>query len=393
MNSFELESQLFFRTYKRIPIEIERGEGCYLVGKDGERYLDLFGGLAVNAIGYNHPSLIQAIRDQVERYIHLSNFFIQEPQLRLAECLLHHSRFKKVFFCNSGTEAIEGAIKLCRKWGKRTGKRKIFGMTNGFNGRTMGALSLMDKPNYRDGYEPFLPECDQIEFNDVEDLQRKLSVEAAGVFLEFIQGEGGVVSASRRFIDELFRLKEKFGFLIVADEIQTGIGRTGKFFAFQHYDVVPDMVTLAKPLGGGLPLGAILGSETVADVFSPGMHGTTFGGNPVACAAGLVVLEEIEKGELLTNVTELGNHFKSAFEGMKEEFPSLVSEVRGMGLMLGIELKREGGPIVDKMRTRKILINCTSSTVLRFLPPYILTRAQADFGIDALHEVFQSEMD
>lgn len=391
MTSLELESQFFFKTYKRIPLEIDHGEGCYLIAKDGRRYLDLFGGLAVNALGYSHPKVVDAIRSQVDRYIHLSNFYLQDPQLRLAECLIRHSNCKRVFFCNSGTEAIEGAIKLCRKWSKQVGKRKIFGMTNGFNGRTMGALSLMDKPNYRDGYEPFLPDFGQIEFNSPEDLRRKVSADTAAVFLEFIQGEGGVVEASRAFVDELFSLREKFGFLIVADEIQTGIGRTGKFFAFQHYDVLPDIVAVAKPLGGGLPLGAILGNEKVSDVLSPGMHGTTFGGNPVACAAGLAVLDEIMSRDLMNNVAEIGNYLKKAFGQMKGEFPNLITEVRGLGLMLGIELKKEGAAIVDKMRDRGILINCTNKNVLRFLPPFTLTRGEADLAIGVFREVLQSE--
>ncbi|MEK6570900.1 MAG: aspartate aminotransferase family protein [Bacteroidota bacterium] len=392
MTSLELESQLFFKTYKRIPLEIDRGEGCYLVGKNGQRYLDLFGGLAVNALGYSHPRVVNAIRNQIDRYIHLSNFYLQDPQLRLAELLIRLSKYNRVFLSNSGTEAIEGAIKLCRKWSKQTRKTKIFGMTNGFSGRTMGALSLMDKPNYRDGYEPFLPEFDRIEFNSVDDLHRKISGETAAVFLEFIQGEGGIVVAADPFIEHLFDLREKFGFLIVADEIQTGVGRTGKFFAFEHYGVFPDIVTLAKPIGGGLPLGAILGNEKVSDVLTPGTHGTTFGGNPVACAAGVAVLEEIIRGDLMRNAIELGNHLKSAFEEMKRDFPSLIVEVRGLGLMLGIELKKDGNPIVEKMRDRRVLINCTSKNVLRFLPPLIITRTEADKAIGELRKVFQSEV-
>jgi acetylornithine aminotransferase len=391
MNSFQQESQLFFKTYKRIPLEIDRGEGCYLISKDGQRYLDLFGGLAVNALGYSHPAVVRAIRSQVDRYIHLSNYFVQDPQVQLAQRLIQLSNFKRVFFCNSGTEANEGAIKLCRKWGKRVGKTKIFGMTNGFSGRTMGALSLMDRPNYREGYEPFLPDFDQIEFNDVDDLQRKISADTAAVFLEFIQGEGGVFVASQRFVQRLFELREKLGFLVVADEIQTGIGRTGKLFAFEHYNVRPDVVTIAKPMGGGLPLGAILGDEKVEDVLSPGMHGTTFGGNPVACAAGLAVLEQVVAGNLVQKVADLGNYIKGALEELKSDFPNLIAEVRGSGLMLGIELKKEGATIVDKMRERRILINCTNKNVLRFLPPFILTKAEADRAIAALHEVFQSE--
>jgi acetylornithine aminotransferase len=393
MNAFERESQYFFKTYKRLPLDIDRGEGCYLISKDGQRYLDLFGGLAVNTLGYGNPKVIAAIHSQLDRYIHLSNYFVQDPQLQLAECLIRHSRYSRIFFCNSGTEANEGAIKLCRKWSKRVGKKKIFGMTNGFNGRTMGALSLMDRSNYSDGYEPFLPDFDQIDFNSVDDLGRKVSTDTAAVFLEFVQGEGGVVVASHEFVKRLFELRDKFGFLIVADEIQTGLGRTGRFFAFEHYGVRPDIVTIAKPIGGGLPLGAILGEEKVGDVLGPGMHGTTFGGNPVACAAGIAVLQEIFAGDFIRKVADLGTHIKDALEKMKSEFPNLIVEVRGLGLMLGIELTKDGASIVDKMRERKILINCTRKNVLRFLPPYILTKAEADRAIAALHEVFLSEVD
>jgi acetylornithine aminotransferase len=393
MNSFERESQFFFKTYKRLPLEIDRGEGCYLISKDGQRYLDLFGGRAVNALGYSNPKVIAAIHSQLDRYIHLSNYFVQDPQLQLAECLVKHSKYNRVFFCNSGTEANEGAIKICRKWSKGVRKRKIFGMTNGFNGRTMGALSLMDRSNYREGYEPFLPDFDQIEFNDVADLGRKVSAETAAVFLEFVQGEGGVVVASHEFVNKLFELRDKFGFLIVADEIQTGLGRTGKFFASEHYGVHPDIVTIAKPLGGGLPLGAVLGDENVEGVLGPGMHGTTFGGNPVACAAGVAVLQEVITGDIVKKVADLGTHIKSALQKMKSEFPNLIVDVRGLGLMLGVELNREGAPFVDKMRERKILINCTSKNVLRFLPPFILTKTEADRAIAALHEVFLSELD
>jgi acetylornithine/N-succinyldiaminopimelate aminotransferase len=391
MNLFTRESQLFFKTYKRIPLEIDRGEGSYLISKDGERYLDLFGGLAVNALGYGNPKVVNAIHSQIDRYLHLSNFFLQDPQVQLAELLIQHSKYKRVFFCTSGAEANEGAIKLCRKWSKRVGKKMIFGMTNGFSGRTMGALSLMDRPHYREDYEPFLPDFDHIEFNDVDDLQQKISADTAAVFLEFIQGEGGIVVASQPFVQRLFELRDKFGFLIVADEIQTGIGRTGKFFAFEHYNVRPDIVMIAKPIGGGLPLGAILGGEKVEDVLGPGMHGTTFGGNPVACVAGIAVLQEIFAEDFIRRVAELGNYMKNGFEKVKSEFPNLVVEVRGLGLMLGIELTTDGAPFVDKMRERKILINCTSKNVLRFLPPYILTKTEADRAIAALREVFESE--
>ncbi|MDE3059140.1 MAG: aminotransferase class III-fold pyridoxal phosphate-dependent enzyme, partial [Bacteroidota bacterium] len=255
MNTLEKEPQLFFHTYKRLSLEVDHGEGCYLFTKDGKKYLDMFAGLAVNALGYHHPAIIHAIETQIKKYNHLSNYFVQEPQILLAEKLLTLTGYKRIFFTNSGTEAIEGALKLVRKWGKEREKINVFGMTNGFSGRTMGALSLMDKDKYRAGYGPFLEHCGHIEFNDVESLKKSVDSNTAAVFLEFVQGEGGIVPVTREFAETLKNVSKKFGFLIVADEIQSGILRSGKFFAFQHFGIEPDIVTIAKPIGGGLPLG------------------------------------------------------------------------------------------------------------------------------------------
>jgi acetylornithine aminotransferase len=290
---FQKEEKFFFHTYKRLSLDIERGEGCYLYAKDGKRYLDFFGGLAVNALGYNHPRINKAIQDQIQRYIHLSNFYVQEPQVRLAEQLISITGFKRIFFSNSGTEAIEGAMKLARKWGKKNGKTHLLGLSNSFHGRTMGALSLTERQKYREGYEPFLPDISHVKYNDVQELKSAVNDQTLGVVLEFIQGEGGIFVVSQEFAAALNELREKFGFLIIADEIQSGMGRTGKFMAFEHFGVRPDIVVIAKAIGGGLPLGAFLGNERVADVLTYGAHGTTFGGNPVACAAWLAVLEEV----------------------------------------------------------------------------------------------------
>ncbi len=288
----ELEHDLFFQTYKRLPLDIVRGEGCILTDRNGKQYLDFFGGLAVNALGYKHPRILEAIRAQSEQYIHLSNFFVQEPQIRLAEKLIAASGFKKLFLTNSGTEAVEGAIKLARKWGKGKGKTILYGLSNSFHGRTLGALSLTERAKYREGYEPFLPNTGHIRFNDIDELRSKIDEQTLGVILEVIQGEGGVNIVSHDFCEELKALRKQYGFLIIADEIQSGIGRTGKFFGFQHVGLDPEVVVVAKAIGGGLPLGAFLGTEATAGVLTYGVHGTTFGGNPLACAAGVVVLEE-----------------------------------------------------------------------------------------------------
>ncbi len=368
------EAAAFFHTYKRLPLEVERGEGVYLFTKDGKKYLDMFAGLAVNALGYAHPRVVQAISAQASRFTHLSNYFLQETQIRLAELLTGLSGYPRVFFCNSGTESIEGAIKLARKWGSTRGRTEILAMSNSFHGRTMGALSLMDRPKYRDGFGPFLSGCTVIPFNDPEALRKCVGPKTAAVVLEFIQGEGGIRPISAEFAAALADLHKKVGFLLIADEIQSGAGRTGKFFGFQHYGVSPEVVTLAKPIGGGLPLGAILANEEIASVLEPGMHGTTFGGNPVACAAGIAVLEEISGKKLTEKAAILGERLMNGLKKLGNEFPGLVKEVRGYGLMVGAELDRPGDGISAAMMEKGILINCTDTTVLRFLPPPYHTR-------------------
>lgn len=384
---FNLDEKLFFRTYKRLSLDIERGEGPYLYARDGKRYLDFFGGLAVNALGYNHPRVNKAILDQVQKYTHLSNFYVQEPQVKLAQKLLSAAGYQRIFFSNSGTEAIEGAIKLARKWGTKNGKTHLLGLSNSFHGRTMGALSLTERQKYREGYEPFLPNVSHLGYNDVDQLRASVNERTLGVVLEFIQGEGGIFVVSPAFVAALKELRDKFGFLIIADEIQSGIGRTGKFFAFEHFGLRPDIVVLAKAIGGGLPLGAFLGNERVAEVFTYGAHGTTFGGNPVACAAGAAVMEEVLQHGLMKKAGEIGEYLKAEFLKLQSEFPKLVREVRGIGCMLGVDLTQEGQPIVDELQNRGYLVNCTHNTVLRFLPPFIVTRDQCNEVVQALDAV------
>jgi len=386
----EIEARTFFHTYHRLPMEIDRGEGVFLYAKDGKRYTDFFGGLAVNALGYNHPRVNAAIEKQIHRYIHLSNYYLQDAQIELAERIIRVSGYKRIFFSNSGTEAMEGAIKLARKWGKPSGKVQLFNLTNSFHGRTMGALSLTDRPKYRDGYEPFLPNTASIEFNNCADLKTKINETTLGVILEFIQGEGGVNVISPEFAHELNALHQKLGFLLVADEIQAGMGRTGKFFGFEQYDVHPDVVVIAKAMGGGLPLGAILGNERVAEVLGYGAHGTTFGGNPVACAAGCAVMEEVVQNGLMKQAGTIGAYLKSQALALQKEFPAIVKDVRGIGCMLGMDLDRDGQPIVDELRNRGLLINCTNTTVLRLLPPYIITQDLCDQLFVELRSIIRS---
>jgi len=387
---FEKEREIFFQTYRRIPIDIDYGEGVYLYAKDGKRYVDFFGGLAVNALGYGNPKVISAIEKQIRRYIHLSNYFVQDSQVELAEKLIKVTGFKRLFFCNSGTEAVEGAIKLARKWGKDRNKTYILNLTNSFHGRTMGALSLTDRPNYRDGYDPFLPYTQSIVFNDAKDLCAKVSEQTLAIIIEFIQGEGGVNVVSEEFAEEIDKLQNQYGFLLIADEIQAGVGRTGKFFAFEHYCVKPDIVVMSKAIGGGLPLGVVLGNDKVAEIFAYGSHGSTFGGNPVACAAGCAVIEEIVHNGLMARAELIGNYLKLKAMQLKDEFPAIIKEVRGKGCMIGMEIDRDGQPIVNELLNRGFLINCTNKNVLRLLPPYIMNESLCDQLFFELHSIIKN---
>lgn len=389
MNLLDRDAAAILPTYKRLPLEVVRGHGMFLETREGKRYLDMFSGLAVNALGNAHPKIVRAIADQAAAYTHLSNYFLQEPQMRLAELLTRHSGFPRVFFANSGTEATEGAIKIARRWGALHGKSEIFAFSNSFHGRTLGALSLMDRPNYRDGFGPFLDHCTILPFNDVAALRSAAGSTTAAVFLEVIQGEGGIRPITPPFADALRELHATHGWALIADEVQSGVGRTGKMFGFQHFGLRPDLVTLAKPIGGGLPLGAILVGDRLTDILKPGMHGTTFGGNPVACAAGAVVVEEVMQGGLMENAAAMGTYLRQHLDGLAGEFPDLVREVRGLGLMVGVDLSRNGDALNSAMRERGVLINCTDQTVLRLLPPLIVGREHIDLTVDRLRAVFQ----
>ncbi|HET6273824.1 MAG TPA: aspartate aminotransferase family protein [Bacteroidota bacterium] len=390
MSQADKDARYFFTTYKRLPLEIDYGEGPYLYTKDGRKYLDLFAGIAVNALGHNCPAVIAAIESQMRRYIHVSNMFHQDTQIDLAELLLKTSGYDRIFFTNSGTEAMEGALKVARKWGKNRGKANIFGMSDSFHGRTMGALSITGRDKYREGFEPFLPNTGILRFNDVEDLVNAVNDKTLAVVLEFIQGEGGINLVSTEYIQMLSALKDRYRFLIIADEIQAGLGRTGKFFSFEHFGIVPDIVVIAKAVGGGLPLGAFLGTRTVADVLTSGTHGTTFGGNPVACAAGLATLRELLLNGVMENARTVGEYLKGELLEVQHSFPSIVKDVRGIGLMVGLELTIDGTAIIDKLREEGVLLNLTNNTVIRWVPPLNITRIEIDQATEALRNVLHS---
>lgn len=388
-NIFEKEKDIFLPVYSRIPLEIEKGEGVYLFDKKGDRYLDFFSGLAVNALGYAHPKIVKAVSEQISKFAHLSNNFITDIQIEFAERLLKYSGMSKVFLSNSGTESIEGVLKMIRYI--KGPDKTIFSLTNSFHGRTYGALTLTAREKYKQGFEPLLPNIAHIKFNNVNDLELNINKNTAALVFEFIQGEGGVNEVSPEFLSKVKELKEKYGFLLVADAIQDGIGRSGKPFAHNYYDIEPDFVICAKAIGGGLPLGAILVKEEYADILPVGKHGTTFGGNPVSCAAGNVVLQEVFENGLMSNVYENGNYFMTELKKLQDEFPKDIKEIRGKGYMIGIELYYDGADIVYKMRDKKILMNCTHQTVLRLLPPLIAGKEHIDIFLTALRQTFNEK--
>ena len=386
MTADETGSRFFIPTYRRLAPHIDHGEGVYLYDTDGRKYLDFFGGLAVNALGYTHPAIMRALTDQMSRYNHVSNYFLENSQVTLAEGLLRHSGFDRIFFCNSGTEATEAALKLARKWGSEKGKTDVIGFSGGFHGRTMGALSVMDNAKYREGYGPFLDGCFSLPFNDGTTARAKISQRTAAVILECIQGEAGVIHAEDAFLETLLDLKQEYGFLLIADEIQTGFGRTGAFSAYEHTAIRPDMVTMAKAIGGGLPLGALLVREDLAAIFGLGGHGTTFGGNPLACAAGAAALEVMQSENLLEHIRVTGAYLHNGLSRVRDRFPAAVTDVRGKGFIAALELAFDGGPVMKFCLDNGLLINLTHERILRFLPPYIIDRSHVDYALEILQQ-------
>ncbi|MCH8943021.1 MAG: acetylornithine/succinylornithine family transaminase [Bacteroidetes bacterium] len=382
---FEREKNSFLHTYKRTPIEIKKGEGVYLIDKNNNRYLDFMSGLGVNALGHNHPKVIEAVTNQINKFSHISNYFITDVQTSFAKKLLEFSDMDKLFLANSGTEAIEGTIKLIRmKFGS---DKKIFSLTNSFHGRTYGSLSLTAREKHRKGFEPLLPNIGQINFDDINDLESKIDENTAAVFLEFLQGEGGVQPVSKEFVSRLFSLKEKFNFLVIADEIQSGVGRTGKNFAFQHYNVKPDIVVVAKAIGGGLPLGSFMVKDNLKDVLEFGKHGTTFGGNPVACAAGIAVFDFINENKIVQKVEKLGDYFFDELNKFRLKYTEFISKIRGKGFMIGIEMKMCEDKIVEQFRDKKILVNLTAENVIRLLPPLITEQKHLDIFLNQFDKI------
>ena len=377
------EARHLINTYKRPPIVFTRGRGCRLYDAAGREYLDFLGGIAVNALGHAHPRLVRVIRREAARAIHLSNLFHNAYQGPLAAKLANWSGLDRVFFTNSGTEAIEGALKLARAYAhakQKSGavtanakKTRILALKNSFHGRTFGALSITYPSKYREPFEPLVPGVEFVRFNDVADLESKFDDSVCALVLETIQGEGGIFSVSESFWNRARALATQYHAALITDEIQCGLGRTGRYFAFQKFQSSPDIVVIAKPLAAGLPLGAIIANDKFASAFVPGVHGTTFGGGPLVCAAALEFLTTVEDENLLVRVRERGAQLRAGLEKLASRF-DFIREVRGEGLMLGIDLSCDGAPIVQEALRRKLIINCTHDHILRLLPPFIISK-------------------
>jgi len=388
------EQRLLLSTYDRSPVLFVDGEGVYIQDENGTKYLDLLSGIGVNALGYNHPAIVDTIARQSRALIHTSNLYYHEGQAKLAMRLTERTGLDRAFFSNSGTEAWEGALKLARAYaGLRRGEgaqigTKFLALEQSFHGRTFGAMSTTYKGKYREPFAPAVPGVEFVRFNDVSDLRAKFSNEACAILVEAIQGEGGIRPLTPEFFAEARALASSTGALLIVDEIQSGMGRTGKWCAYQHFGIQPDVTTFAKPLAGGLPLGAVLCTVEVARVMHAGMHGTTFGGGPLACSVGIAVIDAIEKEGLLAHATEIGDYFQHSLRSLAARHEAII-DVRGKGLMIAAELDSAelAKLTVAEMLKRHILINCTSDTVLRFLPPYILERAHVDTAIAALDEI------
>lgn len=391
MKVFEQDKKYFMPVFSRYPLVLSHGEGPYIFDTDGKKYIDFLAGIAVNVLGHAHPELVKAICEQAGRLIHCSNLYYTEPQALLIEKLAELSGLNKVFIANSGAESNEGAMKLARKFGKMKSadKFEIVTAEHSFHGRTLATLTATGQPKYQEGYEPLPGGFRYVPFNDKEALKAVVSAKTCAVLIEPIQGEGGVHVPLDGYLQYARELCDKHGALLIFDEIQSGMGRTGTFLACQGYGVKPDIVTLAKGLAGGVPIGAFMATDEVAAAFSPGDHGSTFGGNPLACAAALAVLNVIEKENLMANALSMGTYLMNELENLKKKYPALIKIVRGKGLMVGAELSKPGREVVDRCMAQGAIINCTAGNVLRFVPPLDIRREHVDEVVAILDGVLE----
>ncbi len=386
-------ARYLMQTYTRQPLSIVRGRGTKVYDLEGREYLDFVGGIAVNILGHGHPDLVRAIQRQAAQLIHTSNLYYTEPQVKLAQMLVEHSFADKVFFCNSGAEANEAAIKLARRYSHDkygAGRFEIITMKNSFHGRTMATLTATGQAKVQKGYDPLMPGFTYVAFNNLAELELAVTDKTAAIMLEPIQGEGGVYVADREYLKQVRDLCAKKDLLLIFDEIQTGMGRTGTLFAYEQLGVQPDIMTLAKALGGGVPIGACLATDAVAKAFSPGSHASTFGGNPLACAAGLAVCRALLEGHVLDHARQMGEYFGKGLSGCQSRH-RVVREVRGLGLLRGVELDMDAKTVVSECLARGVLINATGEHVLRFVPSLIITETEIDRLLDTLAQIFSTQ--
>lgn len=389
-NTIPLADKYMFQTYGRFPITLVRGEGCRVWDEEGKVYFDFVGGIAVCALGHSSPVVSRALEEQSKKLVHVSNLYYTRPQTELAQLLVKHSFGDRVFFCNSGAEANEAAIKLARRYSHEmfgSGRHVIISMIESFHGRTMATLSATGQEKVQAGYNPLVEGFKFVPFNDVDSLDHAMDESVCAVMLEPIQGEGGVVCPDPDYLKRVREICQNRKALLIFDEVQVGIGRTGRLFAHEHYGVTPDIMTLAKALGNGLPIGAMLAIEEISQVFGPGSHATTFGGTPLVTAVSKEVLQSLIEDGWIEHCREMGNYFKEKLEDLAQRF-SFIKEVRGLGLILGVELDRPGASIVTACMKEGFLINCVQENVLRFLPPLVVEKEEIDLLVETLSKVF-----
>lgn len=382
-----LYSEYILPTYTQAPLCLVKGKGSRVWDLNDKEYIDLFSGWAVSGLGHCPSEVVNAVRNQVTKIIHIPNNFLNIKQARLAEVISKHSFPAKTFFCNSGAEATDGALKFARKYGSNCGKYEIITMKQSFHGRTFGGIGATGQEKVREGFSPTLEGFKYADMNNLESVKALISSKTAAIFLEPIQGEGGIHVATQEFMQGLRKLCDEHCILLICDEVQTGMGRTGKMFAYQHYGIEPDVMTLAKSLGNGLPIGAFVVNKKIKDVMTPGSHGSTYGGNPLAAAAALAVFKAIEGGKLLKKTEELGEYFEKKLKALQKKH-SVIKEIRGLGLMRGLELEVPGADLVDSAREKGLLINCTQGNTLRIFPAMTISKTLLNKALRILDEVF-----
>ncbi|MFC1624721.1 aspartate aminotransferase family protein [Candidatus Omnitrophota bacterium] len=391
MNTREITAQydkFVVNTYTRTPVVIVKGKGLKVWDLDGGEYLDFFPGWAVSGLGHCHPKVVNAVKNYLKKIIHVPNNYYNMLQGKLAQKIIEHSFEGKVFFCNSGAEANEAAIKLVRAYGNKSGRYEIITMEDSFHGRTLATITATGQEKYQKGFEPLPLGFKRAPFNDIKALENAIGDKTVAIMLELIQGEGGINVAERDYISSIRKICNEKDLVLIFDEVQTGMGRTGKMFCFEHYGVSPDVMTLAKSLGGGLPIGAMVAAKKFQEVLKPGMHASTFGGSPIACSASLGVFDAIKRDGLLSNTQKMGKNLVQRLEGLKKK-KSIIKEIRGIGLMIGVELNIEGKEIVEGCFKRRLLINCAHGNVLRLMPGMVVNKKEIHKAIGILEEVIQ----